>query len=73
MISKEERMYFDYLLIFYNLLKDQKLVALVKSENEVYIIDSGSFQIADYSCDVFTRGWTDKNYRGDDFERIRKN
>jgi hypothetical protein len=34
MISKEERMYFDYLLMFYNLLKDQKLVALVKSEND---------------------------------------
>lgn len=48
-------------------LKDDNI--LVKSENEVYIIDTGSFQIADYSCDVFTRGWTDKKYRGDDLNK----
>lgn len=48
-------------------LKDDNI--LVKSENEVYIIDSGSFQIGDYSCDVFTRGWTDKTYKGDELNK----
>ena len=33
-ITKEERMFFDYMLLFYNLLKDPKLVALVKADNE---------------------------------------
>ena len=33
-ISKEERMYFDYLMMFDNLLKDRKLVALIKSETD---------------------------------------
>ena len=48
-------------------LKDDNI--LVKSPDEVYIIDSGSFQIEDYACDVFTRGWTDKNYKGDDLNK----
>ena len=33
-ISKEERMYFDYLMMFDNLLKDRKLIALIKSETD---------------------------------------
>jgi len=33
-ITKEERTYFDFLLIFNNLLQDSKLVALIKSETD---------------------------------------
>lgn len=48
-------------------LKDDNI--LVKNPNEIYIIDCGSFQIDDYGCDVFTRGWTDKNYKKDDLNK----
>lgn len=34
LMSKEERNFFDYTLIFYNLLQDQKLVALIKSDTD---------------------------------------
>lgn len=42
-------------------LKDDNI--LIKGPDEIYIIDCGSFQIDDYACDVFTRGWTDKKYK----------
>ncbi|MBP5574140.1 MAG: hypothetical protein J6X50_00090 [Bacilli bacterium] len=45
-------------------LKDDNV--LVKSADEVYIIDCGSFQVDDFACDVFTKGWTDKEYHRDD-------
>lgn len=48
-------------------LKDDNI--LIKNPSEVYIIDCGSFQIDDYGCDVFTRGWTDKTYKGDDLNK----
>ncbi len=34
LMSEREKSYFDYVLIFYNLLKDPKLVALIKATNE---------------------------------------
>lgn len=33
-LSKEEKTFFDYTLIFYNLMKDQKLIALIKSDTD---------------------------------------
>ena len=45
-------------------LKDDNV--LVKNSNEVYIIDCGSFQVDDFACDVFTKGWTDKEYHKED-------
>jgi hypothetical protein len=35
---------------------------LVKDEDNVYIIDSGSFQVLDYPCPVFTKGFTNISY-----------
>ena len=48
-------------------LKDDNI--LIKSPTEVYIIDCGSFQVDDYPCDVFTRGWTDRSYKGDELNK----
>ena len=48
-------------------LKDDNI--LIKNPDEIYIIDCGSFQVDDYGCDVFTRGWTDKNYKRDELNK----
>ena len=48
-------------------LKDDNI--LIKSPTEIYIIDCGSFQVDDYPCDVFTRGWTDRSYKGDELNK----
>ena len=48
-------------------LKDDNI--LVKNPDTVYIIDCGSFQINDYPCDVFTKGWTDKKYKGKELDQ----
>ena len=33
-LTKEEKTFFDYKLIFYNLMNDPKLVALIKAEDD---------------------------------------
>ena len=35
---------------------------LVKNEKNVFIIDTGSFQVLDYPCPVFTKGFTNISY-----------
>lgn len=51
------------------LVGDMKLDnILVKNKSEVYIIDTGSFQIGDYACNVYHREYTDKAYKGDELK-----
>lgn len=38
---------------------------LVKGPEELYIIDTGSFQVFDYPCTVFTKEYTNKVYTSD--------
>ena len=38
---------------------------LVKGPEELYIIDTGSFQVFDYPCTVFTKEYTNKIYTSD--------
>ncbi len=48
-------------------LKDDNILA--KNRDEIYIVDCGSFQVADFACDVVTRGWTDKVYNEGDLNK----
>ena len=40
-------------------LKDDNI--LIRNEEEIFIVDSGSFQIEDYASNVLTKGWVDNN------------
>jgi serine/threonine protein kinase len=40
-------------------LKDDNI--LIRNEEEIFIVDSGSFQIEDYASNVLTKGWVDTN------------
>jgi serine/threonine protein kinase len=40
-------------------LKDDNI--LIRSHEEIYIVDAGSFQVEDYASNVLTRGWVDTN------------
>ncbi len=40
-------------------LKDDNI--LIRNEREIFIVDSGSFQIEDYASNVLTKGWVDNN------------
>ena len=49
------------------LVGDMKFDNIVVDKNkQVYLIDTGSFQIADYSCTVFNREFTAKDYHGNE-------
>jgi hypothetical protein len=39
-------------------LKDENI--LVTDANQIYLVDSGSFQIQDYASNVLTKGWVDQ-------------
>jgi hypothetical protein len=40
-------------------LKDDNI--LIRNEEEIFIVDTGSFQIEDFASNVLTRGWVDTN------------
>lgn len=40
-------------------LKDDNI--LIRNEDEIFIVDSGSFQVEDYASNVLTKGWVDNN------------
>jgi serine/threonine protein kinase len=40
-------------------LKDDNI--LIRNEEEIFIVDTGSFQLEDYASNVLTRGWVDNN------------
>ena len=40
-------------------LKDDNI--LLRNHEEIYIVDTGSFQVEDYASNVLTRGWVDTN------------
>jgi hypothetical protein len=40
-------------------LKDDNI--LIRNEEEIFIVDSGSFQIEDFASNVLTKGWVDTN------------
>ena len=40
-------------------LKDDNI--LIRNEEEIFIVDSGSFQVEDYASNVLTKGWVDNN------------
>jgi hypothetical protein len=42
---------------------------LVKSPEELFIIDTGSFQVFDYPCTVFTKEYTNKQYTSDSLKK----
>ncbi len=42
---------------------------LVKSPEEVYIIDTGSFQIEDYPCVVYNASFSEKKYTNDELKK----
>jgi serine/threonine protein kinase len=44
-------------------LKDDNI--LIRNEEEIFIVDTGSFQIEDYASNVLTRGWVDTNLNQD--------
>lgn len=53
------------------LVGDMKLDnILVRPNCDVYIIDAGSFQVADYACDVCHKEYTERIYTGDQLKRI---
>ena len=53
------------------LVGDMKLDnILVDADKSVYIIDSGSFQVEDYACDVCHKEYTEKLYVGDELKQI---
>lgn len=53
------------------LVGDMKLDnILVRPNKDVHIIDSGSFQVRDYSCDVCHKEYTQKLYMGDELKYI---
>lgn len=53
------------------LVGDMKLDnILVGADKSVYIIDSGSFQVEDYACDVCHKEYTEKLYVGDELKQI---
>ncbi len=53
------------------LVGDMKLDNILVGPNaDVYIIDAGSFQVADYACDVCHKEYTERIYTGDQLKRI---
>lgn len=53
------------------LVGDMKLDnILVRPNKDVYIIDSGSFQVGDYACDVCHKEYTEKVYMGNELKQI---
>lgn len=53
------------------LVGDMKLDnILVRPDKVVYIIDSGSFQVGDYACDVCHKEYTEKVYMGNELKQI---
>ena len=42
---------------------------MVKSPEELYIIDTGSFQVFDYPCTVFTKEYSNKEYTSDSLKK----
>lgn len=53
------------------LVGDMKLDnILVRPNGDVYIIDAGSFQVADYACPVCHKEYTERIYTGEQLRRI---
>jgi hypothetical protein len=53
-------------------LKDDNI--LIRNEEEIFIVDSGSFQVEDYASNVLTKGWVDNslNANFDSKKNLRK-
>lgn len=65
-IANEFLRHIEYLHNRQVIIGDMKFEnVLVKDEHNVYIIDSGSFQVLDYPCPVFTKGFTNISYTSD--------
>ena len=41
---------------------------LIKNKIDVYLIDSGSYQVYDYPCIVYHESYTNKTYSEDDLK-----
>ena len=61
----------EYLHTHDILVGDMKLDnILVAPNDDVYIIDAGSFQVQDYACNVCHKEYTERIYTGDQLKRI---
>ena len=45
-------------------------ILITNKSRELYIIDSGSFQVEDYSCGVFNAAYTHDNLKGKNLREV---